>query len=190
MIQQSKKKLLLIVLLFICSGSTLHSQLAVLKMVGGKHSKEYKIGFGTFYTIGIPVNETGSQNISLELIDFAYFPVKSSSDLEEGGGYFSFKLGYRYIFSEESKTGFFVEPQAGFCLTAIGPENDIGGDPGKGIALAMIAGYSLEVGQRGNNFIFGLLHEADLAGNNQSIHSFGLRVAFNYSFLGKRKDRY
>lgn len=148
----------------------------------GKYSKEYKLGFGAFYAMDIPVNETGNQSVTLELINIEYFPVKKSSYLTGGGGFASFKIGYRHIFSEESKTGFFAEPQAGFCMVAVGPEND-NGEYAKGLALALITGYSLEVGQRGSSFIFGLKYEADL-GKGQQIHSIGLRVAFNYRMFG------
>jgi len=173
------KKFILLLTTTIISCSVF-PQLSVAKMIG-KYSKEYKIGFGAFYTISIPLNETGNQSVSLELFDIEYFPVKPSSYLTDGGGFASFKVGYRHIFSEESATGFFVEPQAGFCMTAVGPET---GDYGKGLALALITGYSLEVGQRGNSFIFGLKYEADLGSMNKQIHSIGLRVAFNYSMFG------
>ncbi|HYC39503.1 MAG TPA: hypothetical protein VEB63_03370 [Chitinophagaceae bacterium] len=173
-----RKSILLLLAIF--AAGTAFSQLAVSKIIG-KYSKDYQVGYGAYWALDFPTNEYGSQSVVLELINIEYFPVSSSSDLHEGGGFFTFKAGYRYIFSEDSKTGFFLEPQAGFALTAIGPANeDPDGSPGKGLALALIAGYSLEVGQRGNNFIFGLKYETALAGANKSVQSVGLRAAFHY----------
>jgi hypothetical protein len=181
------KKIILLLTSIVLS-SSVFSQLSMMKMIGGTYSKDYKTGFGAFYTVNIPLNEVGNRAVTLDLIDIAFLPVKSTSPLESDGGFVSFKAGYRYIFSEESKTGFYIEPQVGYALTFVGPENDAGDEAGKGLALALNAGYSLEVGERGNSFTFGLKYEANLAGNDMSVHSVGLRVAYNFSIFRRRND--
>ncbi|MFN5648351.1 MAG: hypothetical protein ACK458_12615 [Sphingobacteriales bacterium] len=90
------------------------------------------------------------------------------------------------IFSEESITGFFVEPQAGLALIGVGP--DYGQDLTKGLALALNVGYSQEVGQRGNCFTFGLKYEADLAKNNMSLHTVVLKVAYHFTLFVRKND--
>lgn len=167
--------------------TSVFSQVSLLKIVGGKYSKEYKTGFGGFGSFNFPLNEERNRVLTLDAFDFGIFALKPSSQLEaEAGAFVSFKAGYRYIFSEESITGFFIEPQAGFVVLAIGP--DYGQDLGKGLALALNVGYSLEVGQRGNNFTFGLKYEADLAKNDMSIQTIGLRVAYHFTLFGRKND--
>lgn len=180
-----KKIILLLSSLFLFN--SLFSQVSVMKMIGGKYAKDYKTGFGVFGSFNIPLNETRNRVLTLDAFDGGIFPLKPSSDLEaEGGAFVSIKAGYRYIFSEESITGFFIEPQAGLALIGVGP--DYGQDLTKGLALALIAGYSLEVGQHGNNFTFGLKYEADLANSEMSIHTLGLRVAYHFTLFGRKND--
>jgi len=50
--------------------------------------------------------------------------------------------------------------------------------------LAIVTGYSLEVGFSGNSLLFGFKYEKDLPGNNKQINTIGFRFAFNYSFKG------
>lgn len=164
------------------------SQVSVMKMVGGKYAKEYKTGFGAFWSFNFPLNEANNRVLTLDVIDFGLFATKTTSEYYNDGGFASIKVGYRYIFSEESVTGFFVEPQAGFALTAVGPLNEAG-ESGKGLALALTVGYALGVGQRGNNFTFGLKYEAGLTDKDMSVHTVGLRVAYHFSMFGRRNDR-
>lgn len=177
-------KKILIFLTGIAISTSLFSQLSLMKLVG-KNSKDHKTGFGAFYFIDFPINKTENRRIVLELIDIGVFRAKTTDYYLTSAAYASFKLGYRYIFSDESKTGFFVEPQAGYCLTGIGEYNE---ELSKGIALAFITGYSLEVGQRGNSFVFGLKWESDLANNGKQLNTIGLRVAFSYSLFGGRNQ--
>lgn len=97
-----------------------NSQLAVLKMISN-HANDYKIGFCLFGNYDIPVKDAGNQSVMLELLDFGYFPAKSSSNLHSRG-YVSIKIGFRKIFSEEGRTGFFVVPQLGYCRVAEGDD--------------------------------------------------------------------
>ncbi len=98
------RKFFFLFLLSLFISSSLHSQLAVFKMVG-KNAGNSTIGFGTFAYWDIPVNEIGNRSVMIELLDFAFFPRKNS-DINSVIGYVSIKAGFRYIFSEESKTGF------------------------------------------------------------------------------------
>ena len=59
---------------------------------------------------------------------------------------------------------------------------------GDGVALALEAGYSLEVGQRGHEINFGLKYETDLAGANHTISSVGLRVSYQFNLFRKKDD--
>jgi len=177
-----KKHFFFIFFLSIISFS-LHSQLAVAKMIG-KNSKHSHLGFEAFTFYAFPTNEIGNRNVIIELIDFAYFDPKS---YHQGYilGYLSIKAGFRYIFSEETKTGFYIEPQLGYCVVTLDPPADP--DHGNGVAIAAIGGYNLEVGQRGNSLNLGLKYEIDLAGVDRTVSSIGLR--FSYSFGLFRKIR-
>jgi hypothetical protein len=172
-----KKNILLI--LFIGLLSTSNAQLSLVKAIG-KHSHNAKIGFGTFLFYDIPVGQMNN-SIVVELLDFAYFPQKNT-DSNSVIGYASIKLGYKYSFSQESKTGFYLEPSAGYCRV-VNSEGD--GTFGDGIAVALEGGYSIEVGQRGNTINFGLKYESDMAGTNHTISSVSLRAS--YSFLAFRR---
>ena len=59
-------------------------------------------------------------------------------------GYISIKLGYRKIFSEESKTGFFVEPQSGYCRVVVVDDRYLEATYGDGVAAAIEAGTVLK----------------------------------------------
>ena len=57
-----------------------------------------------------------------------------------------------------------------------------------GVAAALEAGYSLEVGQRGHEINFGLKYEADIAGANHTISSLGFRVSYQFNLFRKKDD--
>jgi hypothetical protein len=151
----------------------------------GKSATNSKIGFGTFAYWDIPVNEIGNNSVMIELLDFAYFPQKNP-DIDGLIGYASIKVGYRHIFSEESKTGFFIEPSAGYCRVGNTAGSD--GTYGDGVALAGEVGYSLEVGQRANTLVFGLKYESDLAGANTTINAISLRFSYSFHLFRRRRD--
>jgi len=179
------KKLLSLFTLILLLCFSAHSQLMVSKMLG-KNSKNSTIGFGLFAYYDFPLNEIGNRSARLELLDFAYFP-KKNKDLGSVTGYISIKVGYKYIFSE-TKTGFYLEPQAGYCRTVLDDPNRTDEKSGDGVALALEGGYSLEVGQGGNTFNFGVKYENDITGAATSMSSIGLRVSFSFG-LFKRRDR-
>jgi hypothetical protein len=173
------KKLFLFFLLIGVMSTSIHSQLAIAKVVG-KNAKNYKTGFGTFVFWDIPLNDIGNRSIMIELLDFAYFPAKFEG---HSIGYASIKIGYKYIFSTESKTGFYIEPQIGYCRVASGD-----GTYGDGVGAAAEFGYSIEIGQRGNNLNFGLKYETDMAGTEHTISSVGFRVSYSFHMFRRRGD--
>ena len=172
-----KKILLLqaaVLLVFFVSG-----QVSIIKIVG-KKADGYKMGTGLYYSFDVPVNPVENNSITVELFDFGNLYVKNNSG-KEPTAYLSVKGGFRHIFSEEGKTGFFVEPQAGYCWTTSNKSYlNIQG----GLAMAMVAGYSQEVGYSGNSLLFGFKYEIDLPDSEKQINTIGLRFAFNYSFKG------
>jgi len=153
----------------------------------GKNSSNAKIGFGTFAFTQIPLNEVGNRNVVIEYLDFAFFPQKNE-DLVSIIAYLSIKAGYKYIFSEESNTGFYVEPSVGYCRV-VSSDDDINGKGyGDGIAVAGEAGYILGVGQRDNTINFGVKYETDMAGAKYKVSSIGLRVSYSFHLFRKRRD--
>lgn len=163
---------------------SLQAQLAVFKMVG-KNSTNSKLGFGTFVYWDFPVNEVQNNSVMIELMDFAFFPPKDDN-IVSPIGYLSIKAGFKHIFSEESKTGFYIEPSAGYCRVVT--NDDINKSYGDGVAVAAEAGYSLEVGQRANTLVLGLKYESDMAGGNNKINAISLRLSYSFHLFRKRTD--
>jgi hypothetical protein len=178
------KKSLLFFFFAVAISFPAYSQLSVSKMVG-KNSGNSTFGFGVFAYWDIPLNDIGNRSVMIELMDLTYFPPKNSQ-LNSVIGYISIKAGYRYIFSEETKTGFYVEPSLGYCRVVNNEGSN--GTYGDGVAIAAEAGYTVEVGQRGNNLNFGLKYETDRAGANHTVSSIGLRIAYSFHLFRKRND--
>jgi hypothetical protein len=172
-----KKILLLqaaVFLFFFISG-----QVSVMKIVG-KNAEGYKPSAGIFYSFDIPVNPVENNSVVFELFDFANFSVKNNSG-KDPTAYLSLKTGFRHIFSAEGKTGLFIEPQAGYCWTTSNKSySNIQG----GLAMAIVTGYSMEVGFSGHSLLFGIKYEMDLPGRDIQINTIGFRFAFNYNFKG------
>ena len=162
-----------------------HSQLAVVKMVG-KNAGNSNIGFGVFAFWDFPLNEIGNRSLMVELFDFSYFEPKDSRP-NPVAGYVSIKLGYKYIFSQENKTGFYIEPSAGWARV-INIKDFEGANYGDGIALAAEAGYTLEIGRRNNNLNFGLKFERDIASGVHKVSSVGFRVSYAFHMFRKKED--
>ena len=157
----------------------LSGQVSVIKIVG-KNADGYKSATGIFYSFDLPVNPVENNSVTFELFDFGNFYVKNNSG-KEPTAYLSVKGGFRHIFATEGKTGFFIEPQAGYCWTTSDKSYlNIQG----GLALAMVTGYSQEVGFSGNSLVFGFKYEMDLPGSDSQVNTIGFRFAFNYSFKG------
>lgn len=174
-----------ILLITALSCNFVHAQLSVAKIVG-KGANQSKMGFGLFAFYDFPISEYGNSSIRLELMDLVYFPAQNK-DVDPSKGYISVKLGYRYIFSD-TKTGFYIEPQAGYCRVASVYSYEPEATYGDGVALAFESGYSLEVGQRGQTLNFGLKYETDRAGALHTINSLGFRVSYTFNWLRRRDD--
>jgi hypothetical protein len=180
------KKLLIILFVGFFSYAA-HSQLAVTKMIG-KNSDSSKLGFGVFAFWDIPVNDIGNRSVVIELMDLAFFPPETE-DAHVVIGYLSIKAGYKYIFSEETRTGFYVEPSAGYCRVVSNEEKDDGTSIyGDGVAVAAEAGYTVEVGQKGNNLNFGLKYERDMAGSKTTVSSIAFRFSYAFHLFRKKSE--
>ncbi|ANE50397.1 hypothetical protein [Flavisolibacter tropicus] len=175
---------LLLILGLLITGTTVQAQLQMAKVVG-KNADKYKLGFGAFAYYDFPLNEVGNQSARLELMDLAFFPVKNK-DVDASAAYVSIKLGYKHIFSE-TKTGFYLEPQAGYCRVVVAAPNESEASHGDGIAAALEGGYSLEVGQAGNVLNFGLKYETDRAGKEHTLSSVGLRLSYSFNLFRRRE---
>lgn len=172
------RAIVLAISLFACLAAG--AQLALVKRVG-KGSGDAKTGYGVFAFYEIPLQQSENKSLRLELLDLAYFPKKAEAGAMSSG-YVSIKLGYKHIFSE-TKTGFYVEPQAGYCrVVVIDPLLDDAGY-GDGFAAAMEAGYSLEVGENGNTINLGVKYETDRAGKVHTLNSVGLRVSYSFGMF-------
>ncbi|MEP7373933.1 MAG: hypothetical protein ABI675_11125 [Chitinophagaceae bacterium] len=174
------KFLFLLVAVFVTA--SVSAQLAVAKMVG-KNADKYKLGFGVFGYYDFPVNEIGNNSIRIELLDLAYFSGKRP---DSSAGYISIKLGFRHIFSTETKTGFYIEPQVGYCRVVLTDVYDA--TYGDGVAFAMEGGYTIEMGENGNNLNFGLKYETDRAGKAHTISSVGFRVSYDFHLFRRRNN--
>jgi hypothetical protein len=182
-----KKGLLFI--FFLAAMFCAKSQVMATKTIG-KYSNQSNLGWGVFVFYDFPLNGTQNQSLRIELMDFAYYSTKNDLVAFVPIAYLSTKLGYKYVFSE-TKTGFYIEPQAGYCRVVSNNPSDFYptqvSDAG-GVALALEAGYSLEVGQRGHAINFGLKFESDIAGNPNTVNSLGLRVSYQFNMFRKRDE--
>jgi hypothetical protein len=179
------KKFFLFFLLIIIGSSSVHAQISVAKLVG-KSAERYKLGYCLFSFIDFPIKSTENQSIRLELMDLAFFPGKNGNffTTDYGRAYISIKVGYKYIFSE-TRTGFYIEPSAGYArVVDVLADRD---DPlyGDGYALAVETGYSLEVGQRDHVMNFGIKYETDRS--KLVLSSVGFRVSYAFNIFGKKE---
>jgi hypothetical protein len=168
--------------------ATSYSQISVTKLIG-KNSSGYKLGADLFSFYEFPLNSDGNYKaIRLELLDFAYFPGKDGNifTASYGIGYLSIKLGYKVIFSE-TKTGFYLEPSAGYCKNTIAPSGQGDATSSSGVAIALEGGYSIEVGQNGHTLNLGLKFERDMAAPEYTLNSLGLRFSYQFNLFQKKE---
>lgn len=134
------RKKLLLSILFLGLFSLGYSQLMVTKLIG-KNSTQSNLGFGVFAFYDFSLKNVENQSIRLELLDFGFYPSKTDT-MVVPIGYLSIKLGYKYVFSE-TKTGFYIEPQAGYCRVVSNDPNNYQtrSSVGDGVALALEFGY-------------------------------------------------
>jgi hypothetical protein len=178
-----RKKIILLVLGMYLT-NLCFSQLMVSKMLG-KNSSNSKLGFGTFFYYDIALRNNENNSIRLEFMDLAYYPRKDQY-IDCPIGYLSIKLGYKHVFSE-TKEGFYVEPQIGYCQTTVSAKMVDKSPNGNALALALESGYNLEVGQRGNIINFGLKYENDISSTpDYSLSSLGFRIAYSFHLFGSK----
>jgi hypothetical protein len=182
----SKRCLLFILFLGLISFT--QGQIMVTKLLG-KNANQSNLGFGVFLFYDFPLSGSENQSLRIELLDFGYYSTKNDTTAVDPIGYLSIKLGYKYVFSE-TKTGFYVEPQAGYCRVVSNDPNNwqTGTSYGDGLALALEAGYSLEVGNRGHVINFGLKFERDIAGTPNTISSLGFRFSYQFNLFSRKDD--
>ena len=138
----------------------------------------------TYYDF--PLNETGNRSLMIELMDLGFFPPKGADDYKPGA-YISAKAGYRYIFSEETNSGFYIEPQIGYCRVVNGNRPGFDDTYGDGVAVAMEGGYALALGQNGHHLNFGLKYEADIAGANHTLQAIGFKTSYSFNLFRRRR---
>jgi hypothetical protein len=178
------KKILPLLCITLLFSALAHGQLMVSKLVG-KNSENSSLGFGLFAFYEYSLSEAGNRSIRLELLDAAYYP-KKDENLSSILGYVSIKLGYKYVFSE-TRSGFYLEPQAGYCRTVFDDVDEVDAIAGNGVALALEGGYGIEVGQRGHMINLGLKYEYDIAGTETTISSIGFRASYSFNLFKKRE---
>lgn len=157
-------------------------QLLVSKLVG-KDSEKYGLGFGFFGYLDIPLR-SGNQSIRVELAEVGYYPTKGDGFFTspDGKGYVSFKLGYKYVFSE-TQTGFYVIPSAGLASVMLMSEDLPEADDAWGYAAALETGYSIEIGENGHAINLGLKYEYDYAKKTHVAQSLGLRLSYSFGLF-------
>ncbi len=154
----------------------------VTKLVG-KDASKFGLGAGLFTFLDFPL-ASANQSFRVELMDLAFYPAKGESFFTSTGdsrGYISIKLGYKYVFSE-TQTGFYILPSAGYCRTVFIPngQSTVYGD---GIAGALEAGYSLEIGQKGHAINLGLKYEYDRGSSSLVLQNVGFRVSYSFGLF-------
>ncbi len=158
------------------------AQLAVSKLVG-KEDKQYGYGAGLFAYLDIPI-KTDNQSLRLELFDFAYFPVKGEGffSSEGGKGYLSFKVGYKYVFSE-SQSGFYILPSAGIAQTYVFTVDEPESSDAWGFASALESGYSFAVGQNNNMINLGIKYEHIFAKQPNTVQALCFRISYSTGWV-------
>lgn len=139
-------------------------------------------GFGGFLNFSLPVSEANYLTVEGGL---QYFKNKKEEDLALA----PVLLGYRYTLNQ-SGTGFYVEPNAGYCFGASGiPKyNDETGTGGyekvAGPMAGVGVGYLLEPGEK-LQFNVGLRYERTFAEAGANVFSFRISHAFTF---GRREE--
>lgn len=166
------KNLLLAILLI--ASLNLNAQIQFSKIIG-KDSKVYGTGYGGFLKFSHPISE--ASDLTLEL-GANVFSLKE--DPAFGWALIPIKAGYRYTLNQ-SGTGFYVEPQVGYNVYGIDP-NDT---KFTGLILAAGAGYLFQpIGKI--KFDLGLLFESAMH-KGGPLNYLSLRLSHNFSF-GRRES--
>ncbi len=127
------------------------------------------IGFGGFLNFSIPVSEANYVTIEG---GYQHFKDKNTNEL----GLVPVLAGFRYTL-DQTGTGFYVEPNAGYTFSFSDLENVDGASAGIGV------GYLIDLGNV--PFNFGLRYEHIFG--NPATNVFSFRIAHSLSF-GRRND--
>lgn len=180
-----KKKILIVPIVLLFSGLSIHAQIEVAHL----NSKGFSAtGFGAFLNFAVPVTEFGS--ISAEA---GFYSFKKSGDQVL---LIPFLLGYRHML-QEPDAGFYIEPNAGYNIgfTDIQKYNESGQlitDPAtgeiaeqkaKGITTGLGAGYIFN-GKLAFNL--GLRYQRVFVSGDPSLNLFSFRISHPLSF--KRRE--
>ncbi len=162
-----------------------HSQLQFSKLIG-KDSQKYGVGAGLFVYLDIPT-ASENQKFRIELFEFGYHPTKGDGyfTAEEGKGFFSFRLGYKYVFSE-TESGFYILPTAGAANVMVITREETEAKNKWGFTSALETGYSLSVGERDNQISLGIKYEQAFIKNPYNLQAIGLRLAYSTHLFSRR----
>ena len=179
-----KTRLLILNFLLLCS-FVCTAQIEVARI----SVKDFKaIGFGSFLNFSLPVSESNFMTIEGGL---QYFKNKDDEEVAMA----PVLLGYRYTLNQ-SGTGFYVEPNAGYCFggSSIGIYNEFGSPiaiNGKwayekvaGPMAGIGVGYLFEPSGR-IQFNIGLRYQRTFASAGANIFAFRISHAFNF---GRREE--
>lgn len=146
------------------------------------------IGFGGFLNFCLPVSEANYMTIEGGL---QYFKNKDEEDL----ALVPVLIGYRYTLNQ-SGTGFYVEPNAGYSFGAstIGKYNEVGSpisDGNGGWAYEKVAGPTAGIGfgylfEPGGRIQFNLGLRYEHSFGNAGTNGFAFRISHAFTF--GRKD--
>lgn len=165
------KKGILVCALFLCA-ATIHAQLEVAKLLGGK-GDDYKLGYGAFLKLGYPVSEASDVNVE---IGATFFSAKTGGG--DGLAIIPLKAGYRYTINGTG-SGVYVEPQVGFNI--YGTELNNGDGPFNGPMWAIGTGYLFQP-LGGLRLNLGLRYESILY-KGGSLNYLALRLSHDLSLM-------
>jgi hypothetical protein len=140
----------------------------------GKESKDYTIGYGAFLNVGFALTEASDVTVEGGAI---FFPLRESG-FTQGILVCPIKLGYRYSI-DGTGTGFYVEPQAGYCVAGAKSDDNVDEDI-RGFVWSAGVGYMFPSSRR-TNYNLGFRYESTRY-KNGSVNFIALRFTSGLSF--------
>jgi hypothetical protein len=161
------KKQLLTAFFFLFIFSFCKAQIEVAHL----SAKDYKaLGFGAFLNVSLPVSDANYLTIEG---GYQYFKDKSTKVVSM----MPVLIGFRYTLNQTG-TGFYVEPNAGYSFSVADYGDYAGGTAGIGV------GYLVDLGNV--PFNFGLRYEHGFG--NPSTNVFAFRIAHSLTFGNRRNN--
>ncbi|HEV7780902.1 MAG TPA: hypothetical protein VGO58_06530 [Chitinophagaceae bacterium] len=171
-------KKVFIILAVLAGGLQTFAQVEVVQFLPRNEDK-FGIGFGAALKFGIPVSEAASATFEGSIV---YAPI-SESGWTQGIVMVPIKLGYLYTLNGSGR-GFYVEPQAGYCIYGAFT-NDLIDEKIKGFVWAIGTGYLFSPGRR-TQYGIGLRYETIHFKNGGPQSFIALRLSSSLSF-GRRE---